>query len=115
MAKMLFTRKGIPYLRLEKATYACKRQLLKYLVIFLKIIINSKEGSRARPNTGLRIQNQYFKPLLWIQIRIRIILGLPDPDPLNLDLHLLFCDTFDFLSIKIDVNVPSKSNKQKLF
>jgi hypothetical protein len=62
-----------------------------------------------------------------------MFLGLPDPDPLvrgmdpdpapsiimqcknskkNL-LFLLFCDFFDFLSLKNDVNVPSKSIRPK--
>ncbi len=52
-----------------------------------------------------------------------MFLGLPDPDPLvrgmdpdpdpeNLDSYY-FVTIFDFLSLKNDVNVPSKSNKQK--
>jgi hypothetical protein len=64
-----------------------------------------------------------------------MFLGLPDPDPLvsgmdphpaldpdpsiimqknkkNLDSYY-FVTLFDFLSLKNDVNVPSKSNKQK--
>jgi hypothetical protein len=64
-----------------------------------------------------------------------MFLGLPDPDPLvrgmdpaldpdpdpfiimkkskkNLNSYY-FATLFDFLSLKIDVNVPSKSNKQK--
>jgi hypothetical protein len=58
-----------------------------------------------------------------------MFLGLPDPDPLvrgmdpdpsiimrnsnkNLD-PFYFVTLFDFLSLKNDVNVPSKSNKQK--
>ncbi len=59
-----------------------------------------------------------------------MFLGLPDPDPLvrgmdpdpdpsiilqkkkNLD-SFYFVTLFDFLSLKNDVNVPSKSNKQK--
>ncbi len=69
--------------------------------------------------------------------RIHMFLGLPDPDPLvrcmnpdpapgpdpdpsiimqnskkNLDSYY-FVTLFDFLSLKYDVNVPSKSNKQK--
>ncbi len=74
------------------------------------------------------MQNEW-KAVLWIQIRM--FLSLPDPD------SSLFCADgdpdpsinnqkvrktliltifrllFDFLSMKIDVNVPSKSNKQK--
>jgi hypothetical protein len=60
-----------------------------------------------------------------------MFLGLPDPDPLvrgmdpdpdpssscknskkNLDSYY-FVTLFDFLSLKNDVNVPSKSNKHK--
>jgi hypothetical protein len=60
-----------------------------------------------------------------------VFLGLPDPDPLvrdmdpdpdsssscknskkNLDSYY-FVTLFDFLSLKNDVNVASKSNKQK--
>jgi hypothetical protein len=48
-----------------------------------------------------------------------MFLGLQDPDPepcknskKNLD-FLYFVTLFDFLSLKNDVNVPSKSNKQK--
>jgi hypothetical protein len=51
-----------------------------------------------------------------------MFLGLPDPDPdpyiimqnskNNLDSYY-FVTLFDFLSLKNDVNVPSKSNKQK--
>ncbi len=73
-----------------------------------------------------------------LQIRIRIhrihmFLGLtyPDPDPLArgwIRILLLSCKNsnknlvsyclvtlFDFLSLKNDVNIPSKSNKQKIF
>jgi len=47
----------------------------------------------------------------------------PDPDPFiikqtskeNLDFYLLFCDFLKhFLPVKNDVNIPSKSNEQKL-
>jgi len=72
-----------------------------------------------------------------IRIRIHMFLGLPDPDPLvrgmdpdpalDPDLHpsiimqnskenldsYYFVTLFDFLSFKNDVNVASKSNKQK--
>jgi hypothetical protein len=68
-----------------------------------------------------------------MRIRIHMFLGLPDPDPLvrgmdpapdpyiimqkyrsmkNLDSYY-FVTLFDFLSMKNDVNVPSKRNKQK--
>jgi hypothetical protein len=71
---------------------------------------------------------------IWIQIRrIRMFLGLPNPDPLsqryrsgsgslyhrakivgkkNLESYS-FVIFYDFLSLKTDVNVSSKSNKQK--
>ncbi len=61
-----------------------------------------------------------------IRIRIRMFLGLLDPDPLvrgmvpdlakkNLDSYRFF-DFFDFfIFLEDDVNVPSKSNKQKNF
>jgi hypothetical protein len=54
------------------------------------------------------------------RIRIHMFLGLPDPlvrcidpdpDP-ALDSYY-FVTLFDFLSLKNDVNIPSKSNKQK--
>jgi hypothetical protein len=49
-----------------------------------------------------------------------MFLGLPDPDPSivmqnskkNLDSYY-FATLFDFLSFKNDVNVPSKSKRQK--
>ncbi len=78
--------------------------------------------------------------MIRIRIRIRIhrihmFLGLPDPDPdplvramdpdpdpsttmKNSRKNLVsyyFVTPFDFLSLKNDVNVPSKSNKQKKF
>jgi hypothetical protein len=77
--------------------------------------------------------NLYFMPVFRIltRIRIHIFLGLPDPDPLvrgmdpdlnqapdplsssknskkNLDSYC-FVTSLDFLSLKNDVNVPSKS------
>ena len=86
----------------------------------------------------IKLPNSYFYLLLYlpalrirIRIRIHIFLGLPDPDPLvrgmdpdpdpsitmqnskkNLDSYY-FVTLFDFLSLKYDVNVPPKSNKQK--
>jgi hypothetical protein len=39
-----------------------------------------------------------------------MFLGLPDPDP---SIIILFVTLFDFLSLKNDVNIASKSNKQK--
>jgi hypothetical protein len=44
-----------------------------------------------------------------------MFLGLldPDPDPLVRGDSYYFVTLFDFLSLKNDVNVPSKSNKQK--
>jgi hypothetical protein len=75
-----------------------------------------------------------FCTFLWIRIhQIHMFLGLPDPDPpvrdmdpdpdldpsinmqnskKNLDSYY-FVALFDFLSLKNDVNGPSKSNKQK--
>ncbi len=65
-----------------------------------------------------------LQPVFRIRIhRIHMFLGLQDPDPdpsiimqknskKNLD-SLYFVTLFDFLSLKNDVNVPSKSNKQK--
>jgi hypothetical protein len=48
--------------------------------------------------------------LLWI--RIRILLSSCKNSKKNLDSYY-FVTLFDFLSLKNDVNVPSKSNKQK--
>jgi hypothetical protein len=62
-----------------------------------------------------------------IRIRIHMFLGLPDPDPLvrGMDPSIImqnskknlgpyyFVTLFDFSSSKNDVNIPSKSNKQK--
>ena len=80
------------------------------------------------PDTGIFIiglqdakKNRIFNPLL-LSIRIHMFLGLQDPDPLvrgmdpdpdpdHLSYHLLIL--FYFLSLKNDVNVPSKSNKEK--
>jgi hypothetical protein len=64
--------------------------------------------------------------------RIHVFFGLPDPDPLVRGMHpdldpdpsiimqnkknlesYYFVTLFDFLSLKNNVNVPSKSNKQK--
>jgi hypothetical protein len=46
-----------------------------------------------------------------------MFLGLPDPDPrvrgMDPDPDLSILWLFDFLSLKNDVNVVSKSNKQK--
>ncbi len=71
--------------------------------------------------------------MLRIRIRrIRTFLGLLDPDPLEAWLRILLSSSknskknldsygtvllllFDFLSLKNDINVPSKSNKQKNF
>jgi hypothetical protein len=63
------------------------------------------------------------KPVLWIWlririhksevwIRIRILLSTCKNSKKNLDSYY-FVIFFDFLSLKNDVNVPSKSNKQK--
>ncbi len=66
-----------------------------------------------------------FKTVFRIRIhRIHMFLGLPDSDPdllysgknfkKNLKFYC-FVTFLDFLSLKNDVNVPSKSNKQKNF
>jgi hypothetical protein len=39
-----------------------------------------------------------------------MFLGLPDPDPL---VPSIIKQKYDFLSLKNDVNIPSKSKKQK--
>ncbi len=56
---------------------------------------------------------------IWIR-SIRKFLGIPETDPsiikqkkLGKPWFLLFCDFFMTLSLKTDVNVPSKSTKQK--
>ncbi len=53
-------------------------------------------------------------PEVWIRlwIRIRILLSSCKNSKKNLDSYY-FVTLFDFLSLKNDVNVPSKSNKQK--
>jgi hypothetical protein len=64
------------------------------------------------------MKSLYFFAVL--RIRIHMFLGLPDPDPSiimqnskkTLDSYY-FVTLFDFLSLKNDVNVPSKSDKQK--
>ncbi len=95
------------------------------------------------PDSSLKLANNWlilsvhfrtavrFLAELWI--RIRMLLGFPDPslyctdpdldqDPVltstnkkskkSLDFYY-FGTSFDFLSVKTDVNVPSKMNKQK--
>ncbi len=52
----------------------------------------------------------WIRILLWI--RIRILLSLCKNSKKNLDSYY-FVTLFDFLSLKDDVNVASKSNKQK--
>jgi hypothetical protein len=49
----------------------------------------------------------------WVS-RIRILLSSLKNNKKNLDSHY-FVTLFYFLSLKNDVNVPSKSNKQKIF
>jgi hypothetical protein len=85
---------------------------------------SKKDRIRIR-NTGYKCQPAVFRS------RIHMFLGLPDPDPLvrgmdpdpdpsiimqnskkNLD-SFYFVALFYFLSLKNDVNAPSKSNKQK--
>jgi hypothetical protein len=81
---------------------------------------------RSRPQESLVLYKSVFR------IRIHMFLGLqdPDPDPLvrgmdldpdsdpsiiskkNLD-SFYFMTLFDFLSLKNDIDVPSKSNRQK--
>ncbi len=50
--------------------------------------------------------------MLLIRIRIRILLSICKNSKKNLDSYY-FVTLFDFLSLKNDVNVPSKSNSQK--
>ncbi len=86
------------------------------------------------PQPKLSKSKQYLLPVLRIRIhRIHMFLGLPDPDPLEVVIRILlwirillsscktrkknldsyyFVTLFYFLSLKNDVNVPSKSNKQ---
>jgi len=52
------------------------------------------------------------KPWSEVWIRIRILLPLCKNSKKNLDSYY-FVTIFDFLSLKNDVNGPSKSNKQK--
>ncbi len=81
-----------------------------------------------------RVPNLTKKKLYFavFRIRIHVFFGLPDPDPpvrgMDPDLDpaldpdpdptvimqkYYFVTLFDFLSLKNNVNVPSKSNKQK--
>ncbi len=63
---------------------------------------------------GLLVPNLLVRIRIWIRFRIRILLS----SSINSKKHwfLLFCDFFyDILSLKNNVNVPSKSNKQKTF
>ncbi len=56
------------------------------------------------------------KPVLQIRIRrIRMFLGLLDPDPLVRGVPTVLWLFFDFLSLKNNVNVPSKSKNQAEF
>jgi hypothetical protein len=50
--------------------------------------------------------------LVWIRIRIWILLSSCKNSKKNLDSYY-FETLFDFLSLKKDVNLPSKSNKTK--
>ncbi len=54
------------------------------------------------------------KSEVWIRIRIWMLLSSCKNSKKNLDSYY-FVTLFDFLSLKKDVNVPSKSNKQKKF
>ncbi len=63
----------------------------------------------------------FDKPVFWI--RTHMFLGLPDPDPSIIKqkkvkktlIPTVLWLFLDFLSLKNDVKVPSKSNKQKNF
>ncbi len=61
-----------------------------------------------------RIWIRIHQSEVWIRIRlwIRILLSLCKNSKKNLDSYY-FVTLFDFLSLKNDVNVPSKSTKQK--
>ncbi len=58
-----------------------------------------------------------FFTVLWICIPIRKFFSLLDPDPsiikqkskINFNFYVLFYDFFDFLTLKTDVNISSKS------
>jgi hypothetical protein len=79
----------------------------------------SKSGSGSTGSTcfwASRIRIHYSEVWtrirLWIWIRIRILLSSCKNSKKNLDSYY-FVTLFDFLSLKNDVNVASKSNKQK--
>ena len=74
-------------------------------------------------NSSFELLDVFFWAVLRIRIRIRIrihmFLGLLDPPIIkqkkkNLDFYY-FVTFFYFLSLKIDVKVPSRSNMQKNF
>jgi hypothetical protein len=54
------------------------------------------------------------QPWVWIRIRLQILLSSSKTNKKNLDSYC-FVTSLDFLSLKNDVNVPSKSNKHKKF
>ncbi len=61
----------------------------------------------------IRIQGDY-KPVLWIRIRMFFTSRIHQAKIVRKTLISTFLGRFyDFLSLKSDVNVPSKSNKQK--
>jgi hypothetical protein len=98
------------WLRSTKSASLCSfKNLLVYGVLF-----------KVRDNVVLR-KIPCFNPVLRIQIRIHMFLGLLDPFPSlsknskkNLDFYC-FVTFFDFLSLKNNVKVHSKSNMQKNF
>jgi hypothetical protein len=79
--------------------------------------INHSTSTTSYLCTGIgTVHNAHYVPVL--RIRIHTFLALLDPDPLvrgmdpDPDPALLL---FDFLSLKNDIKVPSKSNLQKTF
>jgi hypothetical protein len=67
-------------------------------------------GSGSTCFWASRIRIHY--PEVWIRLRIRILLSSSKNSKKNLDSHC-FVTSFGLLSLKNDVYVPSKSNKQK--
>jgi hypothetical protein len=62
----------------------------------------------------LRIRIHESEIRIWFRLRIGILLSSCKNSKKSIDSYC-FVTSFDFLSLKIDVNMPSKSNKQKNF
>jgi hypothetical protein len=67
-------------------------------------------GAVLRIRTRIRIHRIHMNWAPWF--RIRILLSLSKYSKKNLDFYC-FVTSFDFLSLKNDVKVPSKSNMQE--